>query len=68
VLARIGSTPIHNQTGLQGDVVLGGILLVLPISGQLVVAVDRDVPHAADESSLKKYNNNIKVGFQINSC
>jgi hypothetical protein len=53
VLARVGSTPIHNQTRLQGDVVLGGILLVLPISGQLVVAVDRDVPHATDESSLK---------------
>ena len=35
-----------------GDVVLGAVLLFVPVRRQLVVAVDGDVSHAADEAVL----------------
>jgi hypothetical protein len=56
VLARVGIAPVNHQTGLQGDVVLGRVLLVLPISRQLVVAVDGDVPHAPGVNVIKVYS------------
>ena len=52
VLARVGSTPVNHHARLHTQVILGRHLLVLPISGQFVVAIDGDVPHAADEALL----------------
>ena len=52
MFTRVGSTPVNHQTRLQGNVILGRVLLIFPISRQFVVAVDGDVPHAANEASL----------------
>ena len=46
MLAGVGVAAVDHQARLQGDVVLGRVLLVLPVTRQLVVTVDGDVAHA----------------------
>ena len=50
MLARIGSAPVKHEAGFQCNVIGRRELLILPVAGQLVVAVDGDVPHAANEA------------------
>ena len=52
MLARVRVAPVHQHARLQPDVVPRRELVGLPVARQPVVAVDRDVPHAADEATL----------------
>ncbi len=50
MLTRIGSTPVKHKTWFQGNIIRWWELLIFPVSGQFIVAINGDVPHAANEA------------------
>jgi hypothetical protein len=55
VFARVGSTPVNREAGIKCDLIQRRILIRVPIARRLVIAGDRDLFHATDETFIVKY-------------